>query len=97
MCHKFSILDLVFSEMELGLQSHIMYSLFSPFIHFITCFNNLFFLHFITCFNNLFFTFYRCIGIFLMLAIVILAGCVAAFTVLLVDKDEPKSASKSNG
>ena len=32
-----------------------------------------------------------------MLAIVILAGCVAAFTVLLVDKDEPKSASKSNG
>ena len=40
---------------------------------------------------------HRCIGIFLMLAIVILAGCVAAFTVLLVDKDEPKSVSKSNG
>ena len=32
-----------------------------------------------------------------MLAIVILAGCVAAFTVLLVDKDDSKSSSNTKG
>ncbi|XP_067944760.1 teneurin-m-like [Watersipora subatra] len=37
---------------------------------------------------------WRCIGVFLMLAIVLLAGCVAAFTYLLVEKQNSNTPSK---